>query len=413
MAINYSTPTTSAAIEQALNANPSITPATQAAITQTLGLGPGVLVPVGSVNADGTIVGPPGSPEMLIFDIGTSGGAYTPPSNVQAAIQNASVLVFDTDRSVILNIPAGPQASVNRDSAQSVSVEDTALAARNITEKLAAADQVFDRVVQLGNGNDDVTSLDNRSVRITGSGGNDRIVVSGGNDYVAGGDGRDNVIMGGGRDTAVVGWGVDTVDGGTGWNTIMFSRAGTDTANPAGTGATTPGQPGVGDWSITKVGDKLVITSTAGAQNGAELQNVDFVQFGDGGLGKQFSVAVVNNESDANVARLYQTVLDRSADEGGLQYWLDQSNSGLSLSTITDFFLTSPESNLVVAQTNAALINQIYENAFGRTPDAGGYAFWLNALNDGLSRSVFVDYIATSDEAKTTITNVQVFTDWV
>lgn len=401
MSINYSTPTTSAAIEQSLSANPSITPATQFAITQTLGLGPGVVVPVGSVGADGTIAAPSGIPEMLIFDIGSSGGAYTPPSNVQAAIQNASVLVFDTDRSVILNIPAGPQASVDRDSAQSISAQTL------------SAEQIFDRVIQLGNGNDDVSSLDNRSVRITGSGGNDRIVVSGGNDYVSGGDGQDNVILGGGNDTAVVGWGVDTVNGGAGRDTIIFSRAGTDEVNPAGTGATNPGQPGVGDWSVSRSGDKLVITSTAGAQNGAELQNVDFVQFGDVGLQKQFSVAVVNNESDANVARLYQTVFDRSADQEGLQYWLDQADNGMSLNTITEFFLGSPESNLVVAETNAAFINQIYDNAFGRSPDAVGFAYWLGALDYGLERSNFVDIIVTTDEAKATITNVQVFTDWV
>jgi hypothetical protein len=266
----------------------------------------------------------------------------------------------------------------------------------------------------MGNGNDEVSVLDNRAVKFIGSGGNDKITLSGGADLVTGGDGQDTLILGAGRDTAVVGWGVDNVNAGADWDTIIFARAGTDTVNPLGSGATTPGQSGVGDWSVSKSGSKLVITSTAGAQNGAELQNVNFVQFGDGSsVNKQYSFVAVNNEGDPNVARLYESVMDRSADEGGVQYWLAQYKNGMSLDSITKAFLAAPESNLLSTQTNAQFINQIYDNAFGRTPDAAGFEYWLNLLNNGLSRSAFVDTITDSGEAKTTITNVQVFTDWV
>jgi hypothetical protein len=403
MSINYSEPATSAEVAQSLNANPSITPATQLAITQTLGLGPGVTVPVGSVNPDGSISAPEGvAPEMLLFDIGTNGGTYVPPANVQEAIAQSSVIVFNTDRNVVLPIPAynGPASSADPESAQAPA-------------SAVSEEQVFDRVVQLGNGDDVVAIFDNRSVRVTTSGGNDFVLSSGGDDYVSGGDGQDNVVMGGGNDTAVVGWGVDNVDGGAGWDMVVFSQAGTDDLNPDGTGATIPGEPGIGDWSVVNSGGKLIITSAAGAVNGAELQNVEFVQFGEAALGKQFSVVVLNNEADANVARLYQTVFDRSADQSGVQYWLDAYSDGMSLNAITEAFLASPESNLVVAQTNAEFINQIYDNAFGRLPDEVGFGYWLGALDYGLSRSSFVDIIATSDEAKTTISNVQVFTDWV
>ena len=418
MSINYSQPTSSAAVEQAINANPSISDATQAAITQTLGLGPGVAVVAGNVLPNGTIQAPTGSGPVifLTFDLpDMTSVPYEPPVSVVIALQDAPVCIFNTDRDVKFTIVQNQSAqSISNDSAQSLSVENSRLAASTNSQKTDGANQVFDRVIQMGNGNDEVSVLDNRAVKFIGSGGNDKITLSGGADLVTGGDGQDTLILGGGRDTAVVGWGVDNVNAGADWDTIIFARAGTDTVNPLGSGATTPGQSGVGDWSVSKSGSKLVITSTASAQNGAELQNVNFVQFGDGSsVNKQFSVVAVNNEGDANVARLYQSVLDRSADEGGVQFWLDQYKSGVSQQAITDAFLAAPESTLLTTQTNAQFINQIYDNAFGRTPDAGGYAFWLTALSNGLSRSVFVDAVTESAEAKTTITNVQVFTDWV
>jgi len=416
MSINYSQPTSSAAVEQAINANPSISDATQAAITQTLGLGPGVAVVAGNVLPDGSIQAPAGSGPVSLLTLGPSPSplVYEPPANVSAALRDAAVVIFDTDRDVRFTIVQNQSAqSISNDSAQSLSVENSRLAARTISQKADGADQVFNRVIQLGNGNDEVSVLDNKAVKIVGSGGNDKITLSGGADFATGGDGQDTLILGGGRDTAVVGWGVDNVNAGADWDTIIFARAGTDTVNPHGSGATTPGQPGVGDWSVSKSGSKLVITSTSGAQNGAELQNVNFIQFGDGTVNSQFSVVAVNDEGDANVARLYQSVLDRSADEGGVQYWLAQYKSGVSQQAITNAFLAAPESTLLSTQTNAQFINQSYDNAFGRTPDAAGFEYWLNALNNGLSRSAFVDAVTESAEAETTISNVQVFTDWV
>ena len=420
MSLNYSEPSTPAEVEQALAANPSITPATQLAITQTLGLGSGSPVIVGSVGPDGSIQQPeiPGStPQMLTFDIGETGEPYTPPPNVVQAMGEAQVLIFNTDRDVVFEInsprasAADPEPSAPTPRQQAFTAEDIALGARNVSDKFVAAGQDFDRVVQLGNGNDDVKVLDGGSVRITGSAGNDRLEVGRGSDFVSGGEGDDAVVMGSGRDTAVVGWDVDKVDGGADWDVVVFSRAGSDEANPRGTGATDPGRPGVGDWSVSKSGDKLVITSTTSAENAAELNNVSFVQFGDFGENSQVSVAVVNNDLDANVARLYQAVMGRSADEGGLQFWFDKANSGVSLEAITDAFLSFTQSNLL---DDAAFIARTYENAFGRAPDEGGFTFWMEKLASGqVTRAQFVDVVVTTDEASTTISNVQVFTDWV
>lgn len=92
------------------------------------------------------------------------------------------------------------------------------------------------------------------------------------------------------------------------------------------------------------------------------------------------------------ISALYLALFDRPADVGGQQYWLTRLQS-IRATTTTDAaalvgvaaeMAASPESSLNSA-TPALAINTIYQNLFGHTADAGGAAYWSNALASGSS----------------------------
>ncbi|WP_336488157.1 DUF4214 domain-containing protein [Methylobacterium nigriterrae] len=125
------------------------------------------------------------------------------------------------------------------------------------------------------------------------------------------------------------------------------------------------------------------------------MDHVDYVKFGDGSV-------LINaaNADQAVIARMYDALLNRSADSAGLQYWWNQNESGTSLHDIAHSFLNSPEfqassSNL----SNTAFIDQLYHNMFGRSAEQGGLDYWNDQLTKGLSREDLVVNIAKSLEA--------------
>lgn len=88
--------------------------------------------------------------------------------------------------------------------------------------------------------------------------------------------------------------------------------------------------------------------------------------------------------SIAPVARLYFAYFLRIPDYGGLQYWSGQFRGGASLDSIADFFATSAEFLARYgALTNEQFVTLVYDNVLGRAPDAGGLAYWTGRLDSG------------------------------
>ncbi len=86
------------------------------------------------------------------------------------------------------------------------------------------------------------------------------------------------------------------------------------------------------------------------------------------------------------IERLYRAYFNRSADQGGLDFWLEQFANGADLGALSGEFARSAEfvgtyGNL----DNGQFIDLVYQNVLGRPPDAKGRAFWLGALDTGLS----------------------------
>jgi hypothetical protein len=82
------------------------------------------------------------------------------------------------------------------------------------------------------------------------------------------------------------------------------------------------------------------------------------------------------------IQQAYIAYYGRPADPQGLVYWATQlDNAGGNIATIINAFGNSTESeSLYGTSAGAAQISAIYQQLFGRAPDAAGLAFYVTGL---------------------------------
>ncbi len=78
----------------------------------------------------------------------------------------------------------------------------------------------------------------------------------------------------------------------------------------------------------------------------------------------------------------YQQFLGRQAEPAGRQVWINQMLAGVSEETIMASFMTTAEYQLL-NPSNEAFVVAAYADLFDRVPDAPGQDFWVNALATG------------------------------
>ncbi|WP_336491035.1 DUF4214 domain-containing protein [Methylobacterium nigriterrae] len=104
------------------------------------------------------------------------------------------------------------------------------------------------------------------------------------------------------------------------------------------------------------------------------------------------------SSTGGEVYALYEGLLDRAPDplsEG----WHTLLDKGTSLHDVTEGFLTSPEGQSHFnAPDNAGFVEQLYETVLGRSSDGAGAQFWTAALNSGSSRADVADSFVFSTE---------------
>jgi hypothetical protein len=115
-------------------------------------------------------------------------------------------------------------------------------------------------------------------------------------------------------------------------------------------------------------------------------------------------VRFILDSSGSEIARLYQAAFKRTPDEAGLDYWLGQKASGMSMADIAHSFLISSEFTSLYGEFSTmepqTIIDLMYKNVLNREPDGNGYRYWLDQMADGLTASdVFISF-ANSVENK-------------
>ncbi|RST56309.1 DUF4214 domain-containing protein [Variovorax sp. MHTC-1] len=112
----------------------------------------------------------------------------------------------------------------------------------------------------------------------------------------------------------------------------------------------------------------------------------------------------VSNEHQGQIYRLYQATLDRNPDSTGFLNWMNALDAGAqSLGSVAKGFVESAEFKATYGSlNNEQFVTLLYNNVLNRAPDAGGLSNWVNALNHGMSRADVVVGFSDSAEFRST-----------
>jgi hypothetical protein len=187
------------------------------------------------------------------------------------------------------------------------------------------------------------------------------------------------------------------VDGGAGDDTILV-QFGEDYASHSLTAA---------DGAL-----QYVETNSSGGSSSIALKNFEkFVFIDSNGFSPavEQTLAVSLDTEGATSAgagyRLYKAAFDRTPDEEGLGYWINELDQGYALHEVANSFVISQEfKNLYGADLdNSGFITALYNNVLDRDPDQGGLDYWINDMgNNGMSRA---DVLASFSESAENIAN--------
>lgn len=190
---------------------------------------------------------------------------------------------------------------------------------------------------------------------LSGGGGNDLLDGKAGNDRMLGGTGNDRVVAGGGR---------DFIDGGDGEDTTVFSGL-------------------RGDYSITDQAGQVVVTKLSAQGEVATLVNVERVEFSNETLAS-FNVGPPQSQTEVfagEAFRLYLAAFDRLPDSDGLGYHTKSLQNGVPLWEVARQFTASPEfASRYGRPEDSDFVNLLYQNVLNRDADAGGMAYYLERL---------------------------------
>jgi hypothetical protein len=405
MALQYDAPTTAADLTAELQSNPAISANTLAAINSLLNLdAPGAEVSVASYNAvTGEVVGQDGvTPDVVTISTenNVALGAFalaavaTPQVTVDLTpVAGASVFVIDSD--------AGVNVSLN-----TVAGSDKVIVGGNGNDTITVTGDA-NVTLEGGDGNDVLTTGGGNDTVIGGAGVN-FISTGAGNDTIITGEGIANTINAGtGFDTVVIGGAVADFQVSQSGSTLILNGDDQTTSVTNAEfltftdGATLAIANNAEDAAVLRLYEGLL--GRDADQGGAEFFTTAHA---NGVSGATLAETFINSAEykdivvDSYIDDLYNTLLGRTggADQAGQDFWSNAVANGLSLGDLAAQLAGSTEGQAATA-TDTAFVQGLYEVALGRNADAGGLDFWVNALSNGSSRADIASDIITSNEA--------------
>ena len=175
-----------------------------------------------------------------------------------------------------------------------------------------------------------------------------------------------------GKDVLANPAGNNAIDGGAGIDTVVFAGA---RAN----------------YAVAPSSYGYAVRSTASGVDA--LFNVERLKFDDG------AVALDLEGAGGQAYRLYQAALNRTPDMKGVGFWINALDNGVTLDHVAGQFVASPEFVAKFgAQSDAKFLETLYDHVLHRLPDEEGYAFWLAAINSGVSRAHILAQFSESSE---------------
>jgi V8-like Glu-specific endopeptidase len=180
-----------------------------------------------------------------------------------------------------------------------------------------------------------------------------------------------------GRDVFTGLGGNDTFDGSDGLDVAVFSGK-------------------ESEHTITQLAsNELRVSDSVASRDGTDLLwNVERVQFDD------YTVAFDIHGDAGEAYRLYQAAFNRAPDLPGLGYQTNALDSGLPLEYVAGNFIASPEFQRTYGNVDdTQFLTLLYQNVLHRAPDPGGLQFHLDEMHvQGQSRAMELVHFSESPE---------------
>ena len=193
-----------------------------------------------------------------------------------------------------------------------------------------------------------------------------------------------NVKLGNGNDIITGNNLNNTIDGGGGRDTVIESGK-------------------ASEHIVTRVGaaTTFTIADTVAGRDGTDtLANVERVQFSDVTLAFDLT-------GDAGQGyRLYKAAFNRTPDQGGVSFWINNLDKGMTLKDVAQAFVNSAEYKSIYGANPTAdtIVGSFYGNVLGRTPDQSGLNFWINTYKAGMSTAdLLVNFSESAENQASTI----------
>jgi hypothetical protein len=153
------------------------------------------------------------------------------------------------------------------------------------------------------------------------------------------------------------------------------------------------------EFSIQKNGNITDLIYTDGSKSDS-LINIERLVNESGEL----VVALDVDLNAGSLYRLYEVVLNRTPDSGGFDYFISDLDSGVSISDLAYIFINSKEFTATFGPekllSNKDFILLTYQNGLNRDVDQIGLDYWVDKLTSGLERADFTALLTNSLEAR-------------
>jgi serralysin len=182
-------------------------------------------------------------------------------------------------------------------------------------------------------------------------------------------------------------------------DTAAYTGGGVGTANVNAAGRTIDGGAGLDTLVLFGHRDQYYIQHTTTGftiyGNGVDewITNVERIQLTNGFL----ALDIKGNAGQAY--RLYQAAFDRTPDTAGLGYQTHQLDLGYSLAQVANAFIASPEFQSKYGNVDdRQFVTLLYNNVLDRAPDQGGLEYHMNDLAHGVTRAQILSNFSESPE---------------
>lgn len=191
---------------------------------------------------------------------------------------------------------------------------------------------------------------------------------------VVGTAGADTITITDDKNTQVVVNDKDVVKAGNGHTVVVAAQGSSTVVGGEDTIVEVAGKEA--DFTVTVEGAHAKIVNTVTGVS-VDMTGVNYVKL-DGADALIFA----DNAKQAAVANVYHALLGRNADAGGLEFWFDRADEGVSLADIASGFLNAAEYS-GDALTDFEFVNSVYQGLTGGSGNAAEAAEWFLKLSSG------------------------------